>query len=116
MSDNVSRDDFNSHLELIHRSIRDNNSDANTNFNKVIVEIAQLARQSNDTRTEILIMQKEQNTRLDNHQMQITDLKGDVKILNHHKTNSITYWRIMGFSIVLLSGFVTKLLYHYFTS
>lgn len=116
MENNVSRDDFNSHLELIHRSIRDNNSDANANFNKVIIEIAQLARQSNDTRTEILIMQKEQNTRLDNHQMQITDLKGDVKILNKHKSKSETYWKIFGSVLTVLLVVVGKLLYSYLSN
>lgn len=113
MGDNVSQGHFNSHLTLIHQSIRDSNERANDNSNKMFKVLTDLQRESGETRVEILLLTKENTNRLDNHLPRIHNLEAEVKELNIHKTRSKIYWGILGFLITATIGAVIKIAFSY---
>lgn len=111
MGNNVSQDQFNAHLSLIHESIKDSNNRTDEHFNKVISHMSQLQKESSETRMEILMMTKEHTTRLDNHANKIRELETDVKHLNEHKTKTQVYWGLFGVVLLAVLGAVVKLLF-----
>jgi BMFP domain-containing protein YqiC len=110
MGNNVSQDQFNSHLSLIHESIKDSNKRTDEHFSKVLNNMQMLQKESSETRMEILMMTKEHTTRLDNHATKIRELETDVKHLNEHKTKTQVYWYLFGTVLVAVLGAVLKLL------
>lgn len=110
MGNNVSQDQFNSHLTLIHQSIKDSNERADAHFNKMINQMATISRESSETRMEILVMTKEHATRLDSHASKIQEIQTDVKLLNEHKTKTSVYWYLFGTVLGIIATAVIKLL------
>lgn len=111
MGDNVSQDQFNSHLTLIHQTIKDSNERADTHFNKMIRQMEIQSRESTETRMEILMLTKEHTTRLDNHASKIRELEVDVKELNVHKTKTNVYWYFFGTVLVMVLGAIVKFMF-----
>ena len=111
MGDNVSQDQFNTHLALIHKSIEDSNKRSDEHFSKVIDQMAGLQRESSETRMEILMMTKEHATRLDSHATKIRELESDVKNLNEHKAKTSVYWYLFGSILVMVLAGLLKLLF-----
>lgn len=111
MGNNVSQDQFNTHLALIHESIKDSNKRTDEHFNKVISHMSQLQKESSETRMEILMMTKEHATRLDNHANKIRGLEVDVKHLNEHKTKTQVYWYLSGTVLLAALAGLIKLLF-----
>lgn len=111
MGNNVSQDQFNSHLTLIHQTIKDSNERADAHFNKMITQMATISRESSETRMEILMLTKEHTTRLDNHASKISEIESDVKQLNEHKTKTNIYWYFVGTVLLLIGGGVVKLIF-----
>lgn len=111
MGNNVSQDQFNSHLTLIHSSIKDSNERTDQNFNKLLTQMATISRESSETRMEILMLTKEHTTRLDVHAGKLNKLETDVEQLKEHKTKTTVYWFLFGTVLIAILGGLVKLIF-----
>ena len=95
-AEHVTQDQLNQHLVLIHQSIRDSNTRTERHLETLSTHMAQIAKESAETRTEILGFVKAHETRLDNHSDRISSTEQAVIDLTAHKVKSTVYWMIFG--------------------
>ena len=109
MTEHVTQDQLNSHLVLIHQSIRDSNTRTERHLEALSGHMAAIAKESADTRGEILAMVKSHETRLDNHSERITGAEQSIVNLTAHKIKTAAYWMIFGsVSSIALAAVVAK--------
>lgn len=114
MADNVTQDQLNSQLMLLHGVMRDTTERNDRNMSKVLDQLTVIAKESRDTRVEILTMTREHAVEIDNLSVRATetnkriDSLGDkIKPIEKQLTKNTVYWSIAG---VVLASMLTALI------
>lgn len=110
MTEHVTQDQFNTQLILIHQSIRDSNARTEKHLAEMSASLVEIAKESANTRGEILTIVKSHETRLDNHSERITGAEQSIVNLTAHKIKTAAYWMIFGsVSSIILAAAVAKI-------
>lgn len=118
VEDNVTQGQLNSQLLLLHGVMKDSNDRNHKDTVKILDQITNIAKESRDTRIEILTMTRENAVEIDNQSARITDLSkalnGVVKEIAPIKvqlTKNTVYWSIAGVVLTALLATVIKLVF-----
>jgi len=110
MTEHVTQDQLNSHLILIHQSIRDSNTRTERHLETLSSHMAAIAKESAETRTEILGIVKEHEVRLDTYGIKQGEHSQAIAELLTHKVTTAVYWMIFGsVSSIALAAIAAKI-------
>lgn len=117
MADNVTQEQLNSQLLLLHGVMKDTNERNHQDTVKILEQISHIAKESRDTRVEILTMTRENAVEIDNQGVRITDLGKRVSSINNdlgpiksQLTKNTVYWSITGVILTALLGATIKII------
>lgn len=96
MTDHVTQDQLNQHLVLIHQAIRDSNTRTERHLETLSNHMAAIAKESAETRTEILGIVKEHEVRLDAYGVKQGEQGQAITELQTHKVKTSVFWMIFG--------------------
>ena len=111
MTNHVTQDQFNNQLVLIHQSINDNNLRTDSHLTAMSSSLAALAKESSETRTEILGLVKGISFQTNLHENQIGTMTGQIKTLEKSSIIRGAWWGVAGVIATSLLGVATKLLF-----
>lgn len=111
MTDHVTQDQLNNHLVLIHQTIKDSNERTDKHLSVLSENLASVAKESAETRLEILSIVKSHETRLDAHGERLANCEQGVKVNNESRIKTGAYFGIIGVISAAVLGGIVKLLF-----
>lgn len=118
MADNVTQDQLNSQLMLLHGVMRDTTERNDRNMSKVLDQLTVIAKESRDTRVEILTMTREHAVEIDNLSVRATEMNKRlngvyeaIEPIKKQLTKNTVYWTITGTVLTAILGCVIKLIF-----
>ena len=111
MNNHVTQDQFNNQLVLIHHSINDNNLRTDKHLTTLSESLTALAKESSETRTEILGLVKGISFQTNLHENQIGTMASQLKALEKSSIIRGAWWGVAGVIATSLLGVATKLLF-----
>ena len=85
MTDHVTQDQLNTHLVLIHQTIRDSNDRTDKHLSEFSKNLETIARESQETRLEILDIVKDISHKTNDHGTRLAKSEAQLTVLNEHR-------------------------------
>ena len=111
MNSHVTQDQFNNQLVLVYHSINDNNLRTDKHLTTLSVSLADIAKESAETRTEILGLVKGISFQTNLHEKQISTMTNQLKALEKSSIIRGAWWGIAGVIATSILGACLKLLF-----